>query len=145
MAVVAMPIKKMTKIHCWVPPPFSRHELATLATETSNIAWSESGLLFVSQRETHQLRNLTEVWIHQTLQSLSMLSSSACTSTDDQQIVVKGNPPGPLTTFVEVIGIADSNQSIRAEIWSNFGDTIDTYSYNRICLLANGDYKHLFI
>lgn len=45
-------------------------------------------------------------------------------STDDQQIVVKGNPPGPLTTYVEVIGIADSNQSIRAEIWSNFGDTL---------------------
>ncbi|XP_016457177.1 replication protein A 14 kDa subunit B [Nicotiana tabacum] len=66
-------------------------------------------------------------------------------STDEQQIVVKGNPPGPLTTFVEVIGIADSNQSIRAEIWSNFGDTLDTYSYNRVCLLANGDYKHLFI
>ncbi|XP_060177206.1 replication protein A 14 kDa subunit B-like [Lycium barbarum] len=66
-------------------------------------------------------------------------------STDDQQIVVKGNPPGPLTTFVEVIGIADSNQSIRAEMWSNFGDTLDTYSYNHVCLLANGDYKHLFI
>ncbi|KAH0723500.1 hypothetical protein KY285_006043 [Solanum tuberosum] len=45
-------------------------------------------------------------------------------STDDQQIVVKGNPPGPLTTFVEVTGIADSNQSIRAEVWSNFGDTL---------------------
>ncbi|KAH0779674.1 hypothetical protein KY290_006101, partial [Solanum tuberosum] len=45
-------------------------------------------------------------------------------STDDQQIVVKGNPPGPLTTFVEVTGIADSNQSIRAEAWSNFGDTL---------------------
>ncbi|CAN4109363.1 unnamed protein product [Withania somnifera] len=52
-------------------------------------------------------------------------------STDDQQIIV--------------IGIADGNLSIRAEIWSNFGDTLDTYSYNRICMLANGDYKHLFV
>ncbi|PHT36981.1 Replication protein A 14 kDa subunit A [Capsicum baccatum] len=66
-------------------------------------------------------------------------------STDGQQITVKGNPPGPLTTFVEVIGIADGIHSIRAEMWSNFGDTLDTFSYNRICLLANGDYKHLFI
>ncbi|XP_031103569.1 replication protein A 14 kDa subunit B-like [Ipomoea triloba] len=66
-------------------------------------------------------------------------------STDDQQIFIKGQPPGPLSTFVEVIGVADSNQSIRAEIWSNFGDNLDTVSYNRICQLANGDYKHLFI
>ncbi|KAF7151958.1 hypothetical protein RHSIM_Rhsim02G0090500 [Rhododendron simsii] len=44
-------------------------------------------------------------------------------STDEKQLVVKGSPPVPLTTYVEVIGIADSNQSIRAEIWNNFGDT----------------------
>lgn len=44
-------------------------------------------------------------------------------STDEQQIIVKGHPPQPYTAFMEVIGIADSNQSIRAEIWSNFGDT----------------------
>lgn len=43
-------------------------------------------------------------------------------STDEQQLVVKGHPPSPLTTFIEVIGIADSNQSIQAEIWTNFGD-----------------------
>lgn len=48
-------------------------------------------------------------------------------STDEKQIVVKGvPPPGPLTNFVEVIGIADSDKSIRAEIWTNFGDTIGT-------------------
>ncbi|CAI9783317.1 unnamed protein product [Fraxinus pennsylvanica] len=55
------------------------------------------------------------------------------------------HPPGPLSTFVEVIGIADSNQSIQAEIWTNFGDNLDTASYNQVCQLANGDYKHLFI
>ncbi|PIN19492.1 hypothetical protein CDL12_07823 [Handroanthus impetiginosus] len=66
-------------------------------------------------------------------------------STDDQQLVVKGQPPAPLSTFVEVIGIADSNQSIRAEIWTNFGDALDTASYNSICQLANGNFKHLFI
>ncbi|KAF2296454.1 hypothetical protein GH714_038244 [Hevea brasiliensis] len=45
-------------------------------------------------------------------------------STDDQQLSVKGAPPSvPLTNFVEVIGIADSEKSIQAEIWTNFGDT----------------------
>ncbi|KAL6998046.1 Replication protein A 14 kDa subunit B [Sarracenia purpurea var. burkii] len=66
-------------------------------------------------------------------------------STDEKQLVVKGSPPLPLTTYVEVIGIADSNQSIQAELWTNFGDTFDTYNYNQVCLLANGEYKHLFI
>lgn len=45
-------------------------------------------------------------------------------STDDHQLTVKGTPPSvPLTNFVEVIGIADSEKSIQAEIWTNFGDT----------------------
>ncbi|XP_052174609.1 replication protein A 14 kDa subunit B-like [Diospyros lotus] len=66
-------------------------------------------------------------------------------STDDKQLIVKGSPPVPLTTYVEVIGIADSNQSIHAEIWTNFGDTFDTNNYNQLCILANGEYKHLFI
>lgn len=44
-------------------------------------------------------------------------------SSDDQQIVVKGQLPAPPTTFVEVIGVADSHQSIRSEIGTNFGDT----------------------
>ncbi|XP_059646678.1 replication protein A 14 kDa subunit B-like [Cornus florida] len=66
-------------------------------------------------------------------------------STDEKQLMVKGSPPFPLTTFVEVIGIADSNQSIHAEVWTNFGDTFDTNNYNQLCQLANGEYKHLFI
>ncbi|KAL6575019.1 Replication protein A 14 kDa subunit B [Orobanche minor] len=66
-------------------------------------------------------------------------------STDEQQLVIKGRPPAPLSTFVEVIGIADSPQSIQAEIWTNFGDNIDTASYNSICQLANGNFKHLFL
>lgn len=49
-------------------------------------------------------------------------------STDEKQLVVKGSPPFSLTTYVEVIGIADSNQSIRAEIWNNFGDTFGMIS-----------------
>lgn len=44
-------------------------------------------------------------------------------STDDRQLVVKGSPPSPLTTFVEVIGIADGQSSIVADSWTNFGDS----------------------
>ncbi|KAL5545824.1 hypothetical protein UlMin_005511 [Ulmus minor] len=66
-------------------------------------------------------------------------------STDENQIVVKGSPPVSLTNFVEVIGIADGDKSIRAEIWTNFGDSSDTYTYNQLCQLANGEFKHLFI
>uniref|UniRef100_A0A6N2MVK6 Uncharacterized protein n=1 Tax=Salix viminalis TaxID=40686 RepID=A0A6N2MVK6_SALVM len=44
-------------------------------------------------------------------------------SPDDLQLVVKGSPPSaPLSNFVEVIGIADSEKSIQAEIWTNFGE-----------------------
>lgn len=67
-------------------------------------------------------------------------------SPDDLQLVVKGSPPSaPLTNFVEVIGIADSEKSIQAEIWTNFGDAFDTYNYNQLCQLANGEYQHLFL
>lgn len=41
-------------------------------------------------------------------------------STDDQQIVVKGSPPSPLTTYLEVI---------RAEVWTNFGDNFGKCLY----------------
>ncbi|XP_076933236.1 replication protein A 14 kDa subunit B-like [Bidens hawaiensis] len=66
-------------------------------------------------------------------------------STDEKQIVVKGQMPAPLTTFVEVIGVADSAQSIHAEIVTNFGDSFDTSNFNQLCQLANGEYRHLFI
>ncbi|CAM8877898.1 hypothetical protein QQ045_019512 [Rhodiola kirilowii] len=66
-------------------------------------------------------------------------------SADGQQIILKGTPPAPLTTFVEVIGTADSNQSIRADIWTNFGDSFELSNFNQICQLANGEFKHLFL
>lgn len=53
-------------------------------------------------------------------------------SMDEKQIVARGigsPPPNPLTNFVEVIGIVNSDKSIRAEIWTNFGDAIG------ICIL----------
>ncbi|KAL9332102.1 hypothetical protein ACSQ67_001712 [Phaseolus vulgaris] len=66
-------------------------------------------------------------------------------STDEKQVVVKGAPPAPLTTFVEVFGIVNSDKSIAAEIWTNFGDSIDMFSYNKLCQLANGELRHLFL
>lgn len=44
-------------------------------------------------------------------------------STDGRQLVVKGSPPVPVTNYVEVIGVAENDSSIQAEIWTNFGDS----------------------
>ncbi|XP_010528061.1 PREDICTED: replication protein A 14 kDa subunit B-like isoform X2 [Tarenaya hassleriana] len=66
-------------------------------------------------------------------------------STDDQQIAVRGSPPAPLTTYLEVVGVAESDNVIRAQIWTNFGDNFDTNNYNELCKLASGEFKDLFI
>ncbi|XP_076916784.1 replication protein A 14 kDa subunit B-like [Bidens hawaiensis] len=66
-------------------------------------------------------------------------------STDEKQIDVKGQMPAAVTTFVEVIGVADGPQSICAEIVTNFGDTFDANNFNQLCQHANGDFRHLFI
>ncbi|KAL5996323.1 hypothetical protein ACLOJK_026399 [Asimina triloba] len=66
-------------------------------------------------------------------------------STDGHQLVIRGSQPFSQPRFIEVIGIAESNQSIRAEICTDFGETCDTSSYNRLCQLANGEFKSLFL
>nr|POF08899.1 replication protein a 14 kda subunit a [Quercus suber] len=63
----------------------------------------------------------------------------------EQQLIVKGLPHVSLMSYVEVIGIAESDQSIRTETWTNFGNTFDTQSYNQVCQLANGEFKGLFL
>ncbi|XP_010439835.1 PREDICTED: replication protein A 14 kDa subunit B [Camelina sativa] len=75
----------------------------------------------------------------------SEIGSVVGKSTDDQQIVVKGSPQPPLTSYLEVIGIAESDNTIRAEVWTNFGDSFDAQNYNELCKLANGEFRHLFI
>ncbi|KAL3579474.1 hypothetical protein D5086_020978 [Populus alba] len=47
-------------------------------------------------------------------------------STDEHQLIIKGLPVIPPLKFVEVIGIADGNQSVHAETWTNFGDAFGT-------------------
>uniref|UniRef100_A0A6N2M429 40S ribosomal protein S25 n=2 Tax=Salix viminalis TaxID=40686 RepID=A0A6N2M429_SALVM len=66
-------------------------------------------------------------------------------STDEHQLIIKGLPVIPPLNFVEVIGIADSNQSVNAEIWTDFGSSFDAASYNQLCKLANGEFKALFL
>nr|XP_043622338.1 replication protein A 14 kDa subunit B [Erigeron canadensis] len=66
-------------------------------------------------------------------------------TTDEKQLIVKGQLPSPLSTFVEVIGVVDSDGALRAEIVTNFGDTFDANNFNQLCRHANGDYRHLFI
>ncbi|CAA6660882.1 unnamed protein product [Spirodela intermedia] len=66
-------------------------------------------------------------------------------SPDGHQLVVKGTPAIPSSHFVEVIGIADGSQSIRAEICTDFGENFDTMAFNRLCQLANGEHKSLFL
>ncbi|WOL03545.1 replication protein A 14 kDa subunit-like [Canna indica] len=66
-------------------------------------------------------------------------------STDGQQLTIKGSQVFPPSRFVEVIGIADGNQSICAEICTDFGETFDMQAYNGLCQLANGKFKNLFL
>lgn len=67
-------------------------------------------------------------------------------STDESQITVKGlSSQVPVMNYVEVIGIAESNNSIHAEILTDFGATFDVNSYNQLCQLANGECRSLFL
>ncbi|KAJ3693897.1 hypothetical protein LUZ60_009377 [Juncus effusus] len=65
--------------------------------------------------------------------------------TDGGQISVKGAQSAPVTHFMEVIGIADGPESIRAEICTDFGPNFDKVAYNGLCQLANGKFKNLFL
>eukprot|EP01018_Ginkgo_biloba_P015805 Gb_31704 [translate_table: standard] len=67
-------------------------------------------------------------------------------TSDGQQISVKEAPPAlSLLQFLEVIGIAENDQTIRAETCTNFGDKFDMASYNQLCHLANSEHQSLFI
>ncbi|KAJ4770575.1 Replication protein A 14 kDa subunit [Rhynchospora pubera] len=66
-------------------------------------------------------------------------------STDNHQLTVKGTTSVPVTHFMEVIGVADGPQSIRAEICTDFGSNFDTASFNGLCKLANGEFKNFYM
>lgn len=43
-------------------------------------------------------------------------------STDERQLVIRGLPHVSPMNYVEVIDVAESNASIHAELWTNFGN-----------------------
>ncbi|KAG8645391.1 hypothetical protein MANES_10G061800v8 [Manihot esculenta] len=47
-------------------------------------------------------------------------------STDEHQWTLKGLSSAPLMSYVEVIGVAESNQSIGVELWTDFGNSFGT-------------------
>ncbi|CAM0880716.1 unnamed protein product [Alopecurus aequalis] len=67
-------------------------------------------------------------------------------STDGHQLTIKGAHDAPESPhYMEVIGIPDSNQSIRAESWTDFGENFDVVPFNGLCKLASDKYKYLFL
>lgn len=66
-------------------------------------------------------------------------------STDGHQLTIRGALGAPASHYMEVIGIADSNQSIRAEVCTDFGENFDPVAFNGLCRLANGQLKNLFL
>uniref|UniRef100_A0ACD5VDG0 Uncharacterized protein n=1 Tax=Avena sativa TaxID=4498 RepID=A0ACD5VDG0_AVESA len=70
----------------------------------------------------------------------------AVQSTDGHQLTIRGAPDAPEAPhYIEVMGIPDSNQSIRAESWTDFGENFDIVPFNGLCKLANDKYKYLFL
>lgn len=57
-------------------------------------------------------------------------------STDGNQLTVKGSQGFPLSHYVEAIGIVDGNQSIRAEICTDFGEKFGKFLHLLVvCIL----------
>ncbi|KAL5226965.1 hypothetical protein ABZP36_015230 [Zizania latifolia] len=66
-------------------------------------------------------------------------------STDGHQLTIKGASGAPTSHYVEVIGIAENNQTINAEVWTDFGENFDPAPFNGLCKLANGQMRDLFL
>ncbi|KAL6626504.1 hypothetical protein ACP70R_030230 [Stipagrostis hirtigluma subsp. patula] len=66
-------------------------------------------------------------------------------STDGHRLTIKGAMDVPVSHFMEVCGIAESNQSIHADVCTDFGTNFDPVPFNGLCKLANDKFKHLFL
>ncbi|KAK3163567.1 hypothetical protein QOZ80_1AG0005390 [Eleusine coracana subsp. coracana] len=67
-------------------------------------------------------------------------------STDGHQLTITGvDIPIPVSHFMEVFGIAETNQSIRAEICTDFGPNFDPKPFDGLCKLASDKFKHMFM
>ncbi|CAN6317576.1 unnamed protein product, partial [Urochloa humidicola] len=65
-------------------------------------------------------------------------------STDGHQLTIRGAMDVPVSHFMEVFGIAESDQSICAEVCTDFGNDFDAESFNGLCKFAN-KVKELFL
>ncbi|KMZ63176.1 Replication protein A 14 kDa subunit B [Zostera marina] len=101
--------------------------------------------VFISGREMLQMysgRRVRTVIHVVRIDGMSIIGKSS----DGNELIVRGCPSFPPSHFVEVIGIADAaDLSVRSEISTDFGVNFDMLSYNKLCQLANGEFKHLFI
>lgn len=67
-------------------------------------------------------------------------------STDGLQLTIRGAPDAPEAPhYIEVTGIPESNQSIRAESWTDFGENFDAVPFNGLCKIVSDKYKYVFL
>lgn len=66
---------------------------------------------------------------------------------DGAGITVKQAPShvAAQSTFMEVIGIVESDRFLRAETCTSFGDNFDMPTYNELCQLSNGENRDCFV
>ncbi|KAL2608941.1 hypothetical protein R1flu_027514 [Riccia fluitans] len=69
-----------------------------------------------------------------------------CQAPDGPHIVVRQVPRNEeFTQFVEVIGVVEGDTALRAEICTNFGDRFDLEQFSKLCDMANGSYRDIFM
>ena len=67
-------------------------------------------------------------------------------STDGHQLTIRGASEGRESHYLEVIGIADNDQSISAETCKDFDDNFDADAFNGLCkLVVNGKVKEVLL
>ncbi|NP_001149853.1 Replication protein A 14 kDa subunit [Zea mays] len=66
-------------------------------------------------------------------------------SPDGHQLSIKSAMDVPVSHFMEVYGIAENSQTIRAEVCTDFGPDFDPETFNQLCNLASNKFKHMFL
>ncbi|CAO2193117.1 unnamed protein product [Urochloa humidicola] len=66
-------------------------------------------------------------------------------STDGHQLTIKSAMDIPVSHFMEVYGIAENTQTIRAEVFTDFGPNFDAKAFDGLCKLASDKFKYLFL
>ncbi|XP_066314112.1 replication protein A 14 kDa subunit-like [Miscanthus floridulus] len=66
-------------------------------------------------------------------------------SSDGHQLSIKTAMDVPVSHFMEVYGIAENNQTIRAEVCTDFGPNFDPKPFDQLCKLASDKFKHMFL